>query len=66
MNNILFELVDMSLLVLDLVSETTQLFGMNFSVVLHLFLQGSLQNTAGTVLLQMSLKMVDHTPFSVF
>lgn len=38
-------MVDVSLLVLYLVSEATQLFLMNLSVVLHLFLQGSLQNT---------------------
>lgn len=41
----LFELVDVSLLLFNLVSEATQLFVMNLSVVLHLFLQGSLHNT---------------------
>lgn len=42
--NILFELIDYSLLLFNLISEATQLFVMNLSVVLHLFLQSSLQN----------------------
>lgn len=44
-DHILFELVNVSLLLFNLVSEATQLFVMNLSVVLHLFLQGSLHNT---------------------
>lgn len=44
-DNILSELVVDSLLLLDLVSEAGELFLMNLSVVLHLFLQGSLKNT---------------------
>lgn len=43
MNDILSELLCVSVLLLDLIPKSTQLFLMNLSVVLHLFLQGSLQ-----------------------
>lgn len=36
--HLLFELIDYSLLLFKFISEATQLFVMNLSVVLHLFL----------------------------
>lgn len=39
----------MSLLLLNLVSETTQLLLVDLPVVLHLLLKGSLQNTKGAI-----------------
>lgn len=41
-NNSLFESVDVSVFLINLISESTQLFVMNLPVVLHLFLQRSL------------------------
>lgn len=40
---LLFELVEVSLFVFNLISESAQLLMMYFSVVFHLFLQRSLQ-----------------------
>lgn len=45
--DLLSELLGVSVLQFYLISEAIQMFLMNFSVVLHLFLQRSLQNTCG-------------------
>lgn len=47
-HDLLFELLEASVLLLDLISEAAQLSVMNLSVVLHLFLQSSLRSRTRT------------------